>query len=217
MKVIDEDIRIKELKQIELNSRRLENIKLIAGIDEAGRGPLAGPVVVAACIMREDSNILGINDSKKLTPKKRDELYDVIISEAISYGIGIVENDRIDQINILEATKEALTLAINNMKIKPEYILTDALSNINTLNIPYKSIIRGDQNVYSIACASIIAKVTRDRIMEEYSKKYPEYFFEKHKGYGTKAHYEALKINGISPIHRKSFVHLDKDGNRIKK
>lgn len=216
-KILEEEIRLKNLKKIENNIRKKYGIKLIAGIDEAGRGPLAGPVVVAVCIMSENSNIEKINDSKKLTPKRREELYDQILNEVISYGIGIVDNIVIDEINILEATKKALTIAIEKLNIKPEYILTDALDNIDTLNIPYVSVKQGDKNVYSIACASIIAKVTRDRIMLDYAKKYPNYSFEKHKGYGTKIHYEALKEYGLSPIHRKSFVHLDKDGNRIKR
>lgn len=212
----EENKRIKELKQIEEDIRKKHNIELIAGIDEAGRGPLAGPVVVATCIMPENSNIEKIDDSKKLSSKKREELFNKIINEAISYSIGIVDNFEIDKLNILEATKKALTQSVEKLEIKPEYILTDSLDKINTLNIPYASVVQGDQRVYSIACASIIAKVTRDRIMLEESRKYPEYQFEKHKGYGTKAHYEALKENGMSPIHRKTFVHLDKDGNRIK-
>lgn len=214
---MEEEKRLEELKITEKNLREKLNITNIAGIDEAGRGPLAGPVVVAVCIMPEDSSIEKVNDSKKLSVKRRDELYDKILAEAISYGVGISEAEEIDEVNILEATKLALTRAIENMDIKPEYILTDSLDKINTLGIPYASVVKGDQNVYSIACASIIAKVTRDRIMIEYADEYPEYLFEKHKGYGTKKHYEALKGNGLSKIHRKTFVHLDKDGNRIKK
>lgn len=212
----EEEIRLDNLKKLENDIRKKYGIKLIAGIDEAGRGPIAGPVVVAVCIMPQDSKIEKVDDSKKLTKKKREELYEIITNEALSYAVGIVDNIKIDEINILEATKKALTIAIENLKLKPEYILTDALDNINTLNIPYASVIQGDKNVYSISCASIIAKVTRDRIMEEYAKKYPEYLFEKHKGYGTKAHYEALKEYGLTPIHRKSFIHLDEEGNRIK-
>lgn len=215
--MIDEDTRLDSLKEIENNIRTKYDIELIAGIDEAGRGPLAGPVVVAACIMPMDSKIEKVNDSKKLTQKKREELFIKIQEEAISYAVGILDNIEIDKFNILEATKKALTKSIQDLKIKPEYILTDALDKIDTLNIPYAAVIKGDQKVYSIACASILAKVTRDKIMEEMSKKYPEYQFEKHKGYGTKAHYDALKEYGLSPKHRKTFVHLDKDGNRIKK
>ncbi len=212
----DEEKRLDDLKEIEIEVRKRNNIQLVAGVDEAGRGPLAGPVVVAACIMSQDSKIEKINDSKKLSAKKREELYDVIVEEAISYSIGIIDNIEIDKLNILEATKKALTQAIQNLDIKPEYILTDSLDKIDTLNIPYASVVKGDENVYSIACASILAKVTRDRIMVEYNEKYPEYQFEKHKGYGTKAHYEALKEYGLSHIHRTTFVHLDKEGNRIK-
>lgn len=215
--MINEDIRLNSLKEIENNIRLKYNIQLIAGIDEAGRGPLAGPVVVATCIMPVDSKIEKINDSKKLTQKTREELFTKIQKEAISYAIGIVDHGEIDKLNILEATKKALTKSIQDLKIKPEYILTDSLDKINTLNISYASVVKGDQKVYSIACASILAKVTRDRIMEEMSEKYPEYQFEKHKGYGTKAHYDALKEYGLSPIHRKTFIHLDKDGNRVKK
>lgn len=212
----DEELRIEHLKAIENKIRKDKNIKLIAGIDEAGRGPLAGPVVVAACIMPENSKIERVNDSKKLSEKRREELFEIITNEAISYSVGIVENEEIDEINILEATKKALTKAVEGLEIKPEYILIDALDNVNTLNIPYESINKGDLNVYSIACASILAKVTRDRIMKEYGEKYLGYDFEKHKGYGTKGHYDALKEKGLSPIHRKTFVHLDRDGNRIK-
>lgn len=212
----EENERLEKLKQFENNIRKRYGIKLIAGIDEAGRGPIAGPVVVAVCIMPEDSKIEKVDDSKKLSEKRREELYEKITNEALSYSVGIVDNNEIDEINILEATKKALTLSIESLKIKPEYILTDALDNIDTLNIPYISIIQGDKNVYSIACASIIAKVTRDRIMVEYAKEYPNYLFEKHKGYGTKIHYENLNEYGLSPIHRKTFIHLDEEGNRIK-
>lgn len=212
----EENKRLEKLKQFENNIRKRYGIKLIAGIDEAGRGPIAGPVVVAVCIMSEDSKIEKVDDSKKLSEKRREELYEKITNEALSYSVGIVDNNEIDEINILEATKKALTLSIESLKIKPEYILTDALDNIDTLNIPYTSVIQGDKNVYSIACASIIAKVTRDRIMVEYAKEYPNYLFEKHKGYGTKIHYENLKEYGLSPIHRKTFIHLDEEGNRIK-
>lgn len=220
MKNIDETeeiLRLDELKKIENKVKEKRNIKLVAGIDEAGRGPLAGPVVVACVIMPEDSYIIGVNDSKKLSEKKREKIFEEIKKQAIAYAVGIIDNEEIDEINILNATKKGLTLAIAQMGKKPEYILTDALENIDTLNIPYMSVIKGDMKSYQIACASIIAKVTRDRMMLEYAKKYPGYDFEKHKGYGTKKHYEALKEKGLSPIHRKSFVHLDKDGNRLKR
>ena len=200
-----EEARLIELKKIEKEFYD-KNVKYIAGIDEAGRGPLAGPVVVASVIMPEDSMIEGVNDSKKVSESKREKLYDLILSEAISYGIGISYQDEIDEINILQATKKSLTQAIQQMKIKPNVILVDALTGIDTLKIPYKSIIKGDAKCYSIAAASIIAKVTRDRIMREWDKVYPEYGFASHKGYGTAKHIAAIKEFGPCPIHRRSFI-----------
>lgn len=194
--------RLNNLKEIDIN----QNVKLLAGIDEAGRGPLAGPVVVGAVILPKESLIEGVNDSKKVSEKKREKLYDEITKEAIAWGVGIVDEKEIDEINILNATKKALTMALQNMKIKPDKILVDALTHIDTLGIPYTSIIKGDATSYSIAAASIIAKVTRDRIMREYDKKYPEYGFAKHKGYGTTAHIQAIKQHGACMIHRKSFI-----------
>ena len=181
-------------------------LNYICGIDEAGRGPLAGPVVVASVIMPKDSRIEGVNDSKKVSEKNREKLYDQIIEEAISYGIGIIYQDEIDEINILQATKKGLTEALKSMKVKPDAILVDALTGIDTLGIPYKSIIKGDATSYSIAAASIIAKVTRDRIMREWDSVYPEYGFAGHKGYGTAKHIAAIKQYGLCPIHRKSFT-----------
>lgn len=197
--------RLTELKEIE---RRLyaEGVKTVCGIDEAGRGPLAGPVVVAAVIMPENSIIEGVNDSKKVSEKKRELLYDQITKEAIAYGVGIIDQNEIDDINILNATKKALTEAIKEMKVKPDRILVDALNGIDTCGVPYTSIIKGDAKCYSIAAASIIAKVTRDRIMREWDKIYPQYGFEKHKGYGTQVHINAIKEYGITPLHRKTFV-----------
>lgn len=183
-----------------------KGINLIAGIDEAGRGPLAGPVVVGCVIMPKDSMIEGVNDSKKVSEKKREKLYEQITQEAISWSVGIVDQKEIDEINILNATKKALTMAIKELKVKPDRILVDALQGIDTCSIPYTSIIKGDAKNYSIAAASIVAKVTRDRIMLEWDKVYPEYGFAKHKGYGTAAHIEAIKENGICMLHRKSFV-----------
>ena len=180
--------------------------EFICGIDEAGRGPLAGPVVVASVIMPKDSMIEGVNDSKKVTEKRREKLYDQIIEEAISYGVGIIDQEEIDEINILQATKKGLTEALKSMDKKPDVILVDALTGIDTLGIPYKSIIKGDANSYSIAAASIVAKVTRDRIMREWDKVYPEYGFEGHKGYGTAKHIQAIKEHGLCPIHRRSFT-----------
>ena len=199
-----EEQRLIELKKIDKEFYNM-GIEYVAGIDEAGRGPLAGPVVVACAIMPENSMIEGVNDSKKITESKREKLYDLIVNEAISYGVGIINQDEIDEINILQATKKGLTEAIKSMEIKPNLILVDALEGIDTLGIPYKSIIKGDAKSYSIAAASIIAKVTRDRIMREWDKIYPEYGFSGHKGYGTAKHIEAIRKYGLTPIHRKTF------------
>lgn len=200
-----EEARLKELKKIEKEFFD-KGIKNIAGIDEAGRGPLAGPVVVASVIMPEESMIEGVNDSKKVSEAKREKLYDIIIEEAISYGIGIIYQDEIDDINILQATKKGLTMALQKMEVKPNIIMVDALTGIDTLGIPYKSIIKGDAKCYSISAASILAKVTRDRIMREWDKVYPEYGFASHKGYGTAKHIAAIKEYGPCPIHRRSFI-----------
>ncbi len=179
---------------------------LIAGIDEAGRGPLAGPVVAAAVILPKGCLIEGVNDSKKLSEKKREKLYDDIIENAIAWGVGIKDNNVIDEINILEATRFAMHEAIENLQVKPDFIFIDAEKKVDTDKIPYLPIIKGDALSISIAAASIIAKVTRDRMMREYDKEYPEYGFEKHKGYGTKVHVEAIKEHGLTPIHRRSFT-----------
>lgn len=197
--------RLQQLKQIE-NELYHKNIQYICGIDEAGRGPLAGPVVVASVIMPKDSMIEGVNDSKKVSEKKREAIYEQIIEEAISYGVGIIGQEEIDELNILNATKKALTMSLQELKVKPELILVDALEKIDTLQIPYQSIIKGDAKTYCIAAASIVAKVTRDRIMRQWDEVYPQYGFIGHKGYGTKAHIEAIKEYGICPLHRKSFV-----------
>ena len=197
--------RLTNLKEIEkdLHQRGFNNI---CGIDEAGRGPLAGPVVVASVIMPEDSMIEGVNDSKKVSEKKREKLYDLIIEEAISYSVAIIGQDEIDNINILNATKKGLTTCVKELDIKPDLIIVDALNKIDTQGIPYQSIIKGDAKCYSIAAASILAKVTRDRIMREWDKVYPQYGFEKHKGYGTAAHIAAIREYGLCPIHRRSFT-----------
>lgn len=207
--------RLKEIKKIE-NELYQKGIQSIAGIDEAGRGPLAGPVVVACVIMPKDSMIEGVNDSKKVSEKKREKLYEQIIEEAVAYGVGIISQEEIDRINILNATKEGLTLAIKEMENdlkdknrnieKPDIVLVDALTKIDTDHIPYKSIIKGDAKSYSIAAASIIAKVTRDRIMRQWDEVYPVYGFAKHKGYGTANHINAIKEYGLCPLHRHSFV-----------
>lgn len=198
-------LRLQEIKKIE-DEYFNKGANYICGIDEAGRGPLAGPVVIASVIMPKDSMIEGVNDSKKVSEKKREKLYDEIINEAISYSVAIIDQKEIDKINILNATKEGLTKCIKELDTKPDIILVDALTNINTCNIPYESIIKGDAKSYSIAAASIIAKVTRDRIMREWDEVYPIYGFAKHKGYGTKAHILAIKENGICPLHRLTFV-----------
>ena len=194
--------RLTELKKYELELPE----EYICGIDEAGRGPLAGPVVVGAVIMPKDSMIEGVNDSKKVSEKKREELYNIITNEAIAWAVGIKDQRIIDEINILEATKRGTTDAIKGLKVRPDRIIVDALKGIDTDGIPYDSIIKGDAKCYSISCASIIAKVTRDRIMREWDEAYPMYGFEKHKGYGTKAHIEAIKEFGPCPLHRKTFI-----------
>ena len=200
-----EEERLLLLKKQE-NELRKKGFKYICGIDEAGRGPLAGPVVVASVIMPADSMIEGVNDSKKISEKKREKIYDQILEEAISYGVAIIGQDEIDEINILNATKKGLTVSLQELSQRPDLILVDALNGIDTMGITYDSIIKGDAKCYSIAAASIIAKVTRDRIMREWDKVYPEYGFEKHKGYGTAAHIAAIRENGICPIHRRSFT-----------
>ncbi len=199
-------LRLQELKKIEEDIYSQGKIKYICGIDEAGRGPLAGPVVVASVIMPRDSMIEGVNDSKKVSEKKREKLYDEIIENAISYSVGIVDQKEIDRVNILNATKAGLTESIKGLKVKPDIILVDALKGIDTCEIPYESIIKGDAKCYSIAAASIIAKVTRDRIMRQWHEIYPEYNFIQHKGYGTAAHIAAIKEYGLCPLHRLSFV-----------
>lgn len=209
--------RLQQLKKIEEELYAQKKLKAIAGIDEAGRGPLAGPVVVACCIMPKDSMIEGVNDSKKIAEKKREKLYELITEQAIGYGVGIISQTEIDEINILQATKKGLTEAIKNIEeslkqkpelgiAKPDAILVDALTKIDTDGIPYKSIIHGDAISYSIACASIIAKVTRDRMMRQWDEIYPQYGFAKHKGYGTALHIKAIKEYGLCPLHRRSFT-----------
>ena len=177
----------------------------ICGIDEVGRGPLAGPVVAGAVILPKDCDILYINDSKKLSEKKREELYDVIIEKAVATGIGLVSNERIDEINILQATYEAMRMAISKLEVKPDILLNDAVT-IPGVDIKQVPIIKGDAKSISIGAASIIAKVTRDRLMVEYGELFPGYGFESNKGYGSAAHIAALKELGPTPIHRKSFI-----------
>ena len=197
--------RLKNLKQIE-KDLHTKGFKNICGIDEAGRGPLAGPVVIAGVIMPEDSMIEGVNDSKKVSEKKRELLYDKIIEEAISYSVAIIGQDVIDDINILNATKKGLTNVVQGLDVKPDLIIVDALEHIDTKGIPYESIIKGDAKCYSISAASILAKVTRDRIMREWDLVYPQYGFSSHKGYGTAKHISAIREYGLCPIHRRSFT-----------
>ena len=196
--------RLTKIKEIEKELYQ-KGFKNICGIDEAGRGPLAGPVVIAGVIMPQDSMIEGINDSKKVSEKKREKLYDIILEEAISYSVAIVGQDVIDEINILNATKQGVTEVVDGLDVKPDLILVDALEHINTRGIPYEPIIKGDAKCYNIAAASIIAKVTRDRIMREWDEIYPQYGFINHKGYGTAKHIAAIKEYGLCPIHRRSF------------
>ncbi len=194
--------RLDQMKEYE---RKYQTYGYIAGIDEVGRGPLAGPVVTCAVILPKDCNILYINDSKKLSEKKREELYDQIMEQAIAVGIGIEEHTVIDDINILQATYSAMRKAIGALKVKPDILLNDAVK-IPEVDIPQVPIIKGDAKSISIAAASIVAKVTRDRMMVEYDKIYPGYDFAGNKGYGAPVHLEALKTIGPSPIHRHSFI-----------
>jgi ribonuclease HII len=182
-----------------------QGVETICGIDEVGRGPLAGPVVACAIILPKDFDVLGIDDSKKLSEKKRNELYDKIISNCRSFGIGIVDNYIIDEINILNATKLAMKIAIESMNILPDHLLIDALK-LEDVKIPTTSIIRGDSLSVSIAAASIVAKVTRDKMMQEFHLQFPNYSFDTNKGYGTEAHYLGINEHGTCEIHRKTFL-----------
>lgn len=195
--------RIEALKQYE---KEYEHLGYVCGIDEVGRGPFAGPVVACAVILPKDCTILYINDSKKLSEKKREELYDIIIREAVAYGIGIKDNHRIDEINILQATYEAMRDAIGKLSVKPDVLLNDAVTipGVDIMQVP---IIKGDAKSISIGAASIVAKVTRDRMMAEYDRIFPGYDFAKNKGYGTTSHIEGLKKLGPCEIHRQSFIH----------
>ncbi|BEP29394.1 ribonuclease HII [Helicovermis profundi] len=182
-----------------------DNNIIVGGIDEVGRGPLFGPVVSAVVILPPNYSLLGVDDSKKLTEKKREELYNIIIKDALDYSVGIVDNKIIDEINILNATKLSMKNAILKLKTKPKHLLIDALK-LDDVNIPQTAIIKGDAKSVSIAAASIVAKVTRDRMIVELSKDYNNYDFENNKGYGTKKHYDGIKKHGITPYHRKTFL-----------
>lgn len=185
--------------------RKYKDYSLICGIDEVGRGPLAGPVVAAAVILPKDCEILYLNDSKKLSEKKREELYDEICEKAVCYGIGCVSHERIDEINILNATKEAMKMAVADMKEKPDLLLIDAVT-LPDMPVKQVSIIKGDAKSVSIAAASVLAKVTRDRMMAVYDDIYPEYGFASNKGYGSEMHINAIKKYGPTEIHRKTFI-----------
>ena len=197
-----------ELERLEgmlVYEREYRPLGVVCGIDEVGRGPLAGPVVACAVILPKDNQILYLNDSKKLSASKREELYDVIMREAVSVGIGMRSPERIDEINILQATYEAMREAVSKLDVMPQVLLNDAVT-IPQITIPQVPIIKGDAKSVSIAAASIVAKVTRDRLMEEYDKVFPEYGFASNKGYGAAVHIEALKKYGPTPIHRKTFI-----------
>ena len=194
--------RTEKMKEYE---HKYEHLGYLWRIDEVGRGPLAGPVVAGALILPKDNQILYLNDSKKLSASKREELYDVIMREAVSVGIGMRSPERIDEINILQATYEAMREAVSKLDVMPQVLLNDAVT-IPQITIPQVPIIKGDAKSVSIAAASIVAKVTRDRLMEEYDKVFPEYGFASNKGYGAAVHIEALKKYGPTPIHRKTFI-----------
>ena len=210
-----EEQELKRQAKLEKEKARIEAMKVyeneyethgwVCGIDEVGRGPLCGPVVASAVILPKDCQILYLNDSKKLSEKKREELYDIIMEQAVAVGVGMATPERIDEINILQATYEAMRQAISNLKIKPAVLLNDAVT-IPGVEIPQIPIIKGDAKSVSIAAASIIAKVTRDRMMVEYDRMYPGYDLASNKGYGTKVHMEALRTIGPCEIHRKTFI-----------
>ena len=201
-KLAAERARTEQMKEFEY---KYAEFNLICGIDEVGRGPLAGPVYAAAVILPKDKEILYLNDSKKLSEKKREELYDVIMAEAVGVGIGHASAERVDEINILQATYEAMRMAVEQLPIRPDLLLNDAVI-IPGVNIKQVGIIKGDARSVSIAAASIVAKVTRDRLMCEYDKEYPEYGFASNKGYGTAEHMAAIRQYGMTPIHRRTFV-----------
>ena len=196
--------------ELELNE---QGITLIAGVDEVGRGPLIGPVVAAAVILPKNFKLDGLTDSKKLSEKKREQFYEIIKKEAVSVGVGVISEKRIDEINIYEATKEAMQEAINNLSVKPEHILIDAMPL--ELDIPTTSIIKGDLLSISISAASVIAKVTRDHMLYEIDKEFPMYDLKNNKGYGTKKHLEAIKQYGITKYHRLSFKPVYDNKNKI--
>lgn len=194
------------LEKMRIYEKKYEAFSAICGVDEAGRGPLAGPVVAGAVILPKDCSILYLNDSKQVSAARREKLFDEIQEKAVAHGVGIVSAKRIDEINILQATYEAMRLAIEALDITPEFLLVDAVT-IPDISIKQEGIIKGDAKSVSIAAASILAKVTRDRMMLEYDTLYPEYGFAGHKGYGTQAHIAAIREHGPCKIHRKTFIH----------
>ena len=199
------ELELKRLEAMRAYEKEYDACSFICGIDEAGRGPLAGPVVAGAVVLKKDAQILYLNDSKKLSEKRRKELYLEIQEKAVSWAVGIVSPERIDEINILQATYEAMREAVSKLSVPPDILLNDAVT-IPGLDIPQVSIIKGDAKSVSIAAASVMAKVTRDHMMARYGELYPQYGFAKHKGYGTAAHIAALKEFGPCPIHRHSFI-----------
>ena len=199
---LNEDLRLEQMLRYEKELYQA-GYQAIAGIDEVGRGPLAGPVVAAAVILPPGCKIKGLNDSKKIPKKKHMVIYQAILDQALAVGIGIIDNTVIDQVNIYEATKLAMKDALSRSKLKPDYLLIDAMKL--DVEIPQESIIKGDANSLSIAAASIVAKVTRDKLMADYDKEFPGYDFAKNAGYGTKNHLQGLEQNGVTPIHRKTF------------
>ncbi len=200
----EERERLFKMTEIERSCRE-KGFKCIAGVDEAGRGPLAGPVFAAAVILPENCFIPGLNDSKKLSEKKREELFDIICEKAVSYCIADISHERIDEINILNATFEAMNNAVNGLDVTPDYVLIDG-NRIKGMNVAHETVVKGDAKSVSIAAASILAKVSRDRVMYDAAKQYPRYGFDKHKGYGTKAHCEAILKYGPCKIHRRTFL-----------
>lgn len=199
---LDEDLRLEQMLRYEKELYQA-GYQTIAGIDEVGRGPLAGPVVAAAVILPPGCKIKGLNDSKKIPKKKHQGIYQAVLDKALAVGIGLMNSEIIDQVNIYEATKLAMKEALSKLSLKPDYLLIDAMKL--DIDIPQESIIKGDANSLSIAAASIVAKVTRDKLMADYDKEYPGYDFAQNAGYGTKSHLQGLERHGVTPIHRKTF------------
>ena len=197
--------KIKEQAQFMSDFDSLFGCSLLAGVDEAGRGPLAGPVFAAAVILPEGCVIEGVNDSKKLSEKRREELFDIITCKAVAWAVASEDEKVIDEINIRNATYKAMNKAVDALSVRPEHVIVDG-DAVKDMTVPHTCVIKGDAKSLSIAAASILAKVSRDRYLKELDKKYPEYQFAKHKGYGTKLHYEMIEKYGVSPVHRKSFL-----------